>query len=203
MMLMKPGQLRTSARVQEHHLPQQLCLCSSNKRLSYLCGSFITSDCSSSFSVTSMMDLPLSAKQSLFVVIFCCFIQQTLAAVPPVVSFVVAAHETYSTLSVCAASCADKSQSVLSKQSWSLAIQQLPSGHPLTYLMVAIRGPEAEVRNAGRWSIAQGGGKVWHFSTMVGKSLQILVRFEAYVCDSCLHMAAPSFPLYNTGMHTK
>lgn len=150
-MLMKLGQLRTSAHVQEHHLPQQLCLCSSNKRLSYLCGSFITSDCSSSFSVTSMMDLPLSAKRSLFVVVFfCCFIQQTLAAVPLVVSFVVVAHETYSTLSVCAASCADKSQSVLSKQSWSSAIQQLPSGHPLTYLMVAIRGPEAEVRNGGR-----------------------------------------------------
>ena len=147
-MLMKPGQLRTSARVQEHHLPQQLCLCSSNKRLCYLHGGFITSDCSSSFSVTSMMDLPLSAKRFFF-----CFIQQTLAAVPPVISSVVtyaAAHEACSTLSVCAASCADKSQSVLSKQSWSSVIQQLPSGQPLTYLMVAIRGPEAEVRNAGR-----------------------------------------------------
>lgn len=68
------------------------------------------------------------------------------------------------------ASNADKSRSVLSKQSWSSEIQELPQAALLTDLMVAARGPEAEVRNADRRSIVQGGGKVWHFSTLVRKS---------------------------------
>lgn len=45
------------------------------------------------------------------------------------------------------------------------------------------------------WSIVQGSGKVWHFSTLLGKFSQFQLVLSLRLWFLCtIHMAAPSFP---------